>query len=40
MAGVAEKLPDHWLAVGDGALEEFADQQLYGSDVLLLRRMP
>jgi hypothetical protein len=40
MAGVAEKLPDHWLAVGDGALEEFADQQLYGSDVLMLRRMP
>jgi hypothetical protein len=38
--GVAMHLPDKWLASGDGAIKEFADQQLYGSDVLLLRRLP
>jgi hypothetical protein len=38
--GIAMHLPDKWLASGDGAIKEFADQQLYGSDVLLLRRLP
>jgi hypothetical protein len=38
--GVAVRLPDKWLASGDGAIKEFADQQLYGSDVLLLQRLP
>jgi hypothetical protein len=33
-------LPDKWLASGDGAIQEFASQQLYGSDILLLRRLP
>ena len=38
--GIAIHLPDKWLASGDGAIKEFADQQLYGSDILLLRRLP
>ncbi len=41
MKGVAEHLPNDWLAKGDGAYNnEFADQQRYGSDILLLRRIP
>jgi hypothetical protein len=40
MNGIAVHLPDKWLADGDGAIKEFADQRLYGSDVLLLRRLP
>jgi hypothetical protein len=40
MNGIAVHLPDKWLAEGDGAIKEFADQRLYGSDVLLLRRLP
>lgn len=40
MNGIAVHLPDKWLADGDGAIKEFADQDLYGSDVLLLRRLP
>jgi Melibiase/Glycosyl hydrolase family 36 C-terminal domain len=38
--GIAIHLPDKWLASGDGAIKEFANQQLYGSDILLLRRLP
>jgi hypothetical protein len=38
--GIAVHLPDPWLASGDGAIKEFADQQLYGSDILLLQRLP
>lgn len=40
MEGVAEHLPNQWLATGDGAIQEFADQQEYGSDILLLLRLP
>ena len=40
LKGIAVHLPDKWLASGDGAIPEFADQQLYGSDLLLLRRLP
>ncbi len=40
MNGVASHLPNQWLASGDGAIAEFADQQKYGSDILLLRRLP
>ncbi len=40
MKSVAEHLPNHWLASGDGVSEEFADQQNYGSDILLLKRIP
>jgi hypothetical protein len=40
MNGIAVHLPDAWLASGDGAIKEFADQQLYGSDILLLQRQP
>jgi len=40
MKGIAEQLPNPWLAKGDGAIKEFADQQNYGSDILLLRRLP
>jgi hypothetical protein len=40
MNGIAVHLPDKWLADGDGAIKEFADQSIYGSDVLLLRRLP
>ena len=39
MKGVAEHLPDQWLSTGDGAISEFADQQTYGSDILLLQRV-
>jgi hypothetical protein len=38
MNGIAVHLPNQWLASGDGATKEFADQQRYGSDVLLLVR--
>jgi hypothetical protein len=38
--GIAVHLPEKWLASGDGVIKEFADQQLYGSDILLLRRLP
>src|SRR5882762_1962092 len=40
MNGIAAHLPNEWLAKGDGAIREFADQQKYGSDILLLRRLP
>jgi hypothetical protein len=40
MKGIAEHLPNKWLASGDGAIKEFADQQKYGSDILLLHRLP
>jgi hypothetical protein len=40
MEGLAEHLPNQWLASGDGAIQEFADQQTYGSDILLLHRLP
>lgn len=41
MNGVAIHLPNEWLAKGNGTLDnEFADQQRYGSDILLLRRVP
>jgi len=40
MNGVAEHLPNQWLSTGDGAIKEFADQQTYGSDILLLKRIP
>jgi hypothetical protein len=40
MNGLAEHLPNQWLSTGDGAIKEFADQQTYGSDVLLLKRIP
>jgi hypothetical protein len=40
MSGIAVHLPDEWLAVGDGAIKEFANQQSYGSDILLLVRLP
>ena len=38
--GISAHLPNEWLASGDGALNnEFADQQRYGSDILLLQRL-
>jgi hypothetical protein len=41
MNGISFHLPDEWLAKGDGAFgSEFADQLNYGSDILLLRRIP
>ena len=40
MDGITTHLPDEWLAKGDGAISEFAEQQKYGSDILLLRRVP
>ena len=40
MNGISVHLPEKWLASGDGAIKEFSDQQLYGSDILLLRRLP
>ena len=40
MSGIGVHLPDEWLAKGDGSIPEFADQQLYGSDILLLKRVP
>ena len=36
----SEHLPNAWLANGDGAIKEFANQQRYGSDILLIRRLP
>jgi hypothetical protein len=33
-------LPNQWLARGDGAIQEFAGQQLYGSDILMIQRLP
>jgi len=39
--GISEHLPNEWLAKGDGfETSEFADQQRYGSDILLLQRVP
>jgi alpha-galactosidase len=41
MKGISVKLPEQWLAAGDGMYsDEFADQMQYGSDVLLLARQP
>jgi Melibiase/Glycosyl hydrolase family 36 C-terminal domain len=40
MSGISEHLPNQWLSTGDGAIKEFADQQTYGSDILLLKRIP
>jgi hypothetical protein len=40
MNGIATHLPNQWLTSGDGAISEFAAQQKYGSDILLLRRIP
>jgi Melibiase/Glycosyl hydrolase family 36 C-terminal domain len=41
MSGITVHLPNEWLARGDGAINgEFEDQQHYGSDILLLRRVP
>ena len=40
MNGIATHLPNQWLTSGDGAIPEFADQQKYGSDILLLQRVP
>ena len=40
MNGIAVHLPNKWLASGDGEIKEFADQQQYGSDILLLLRIP
>jgi hypothetical protein len=40
MDGIAAHLPNEWLAKGDGAISEFADQQTYGSDILMIRRLP
>jgi hypothetical protein len=38
--GISVHLPNEWLAKGDGALDgEFADQQRYGSDILMLQRL-
>jgi hypothetical protein len=40
MNGISERLPNQWLSSGDGTIREFADQQTYGSDILLLKRVP
>jgi len=41
MKGIAVHLPNEWLARGDGTFNpEFEDQQTYGSDILLLKRIP
>jgi hypothetical protein len=41
MKGISVALPEKWLAEGDGgASKEFAGQLSYGSDILLLRRLP
>jgi hypothetical protein len=38
--GISVHLPNEWLANGDGAFNsEFANQQHYGSDILLLKRL-
>jgi hypothetical protein len=39
-AGLDLKLPDDWMAKGDGLPDpRYEDQLTYGSDVLLLRRI-
>ena len=39
-SGISVHLPNEWLVNGDGAFNsEFADQQHYGSDILLLKRL-
>jgi Melibiase/Glycosyl hydrolase family 36 C-terminal domain len=40
LSDLAVHLPNQWLASGDGAVKEFAEQQLYGSDILLIQRLP
>jgi hypothetical protein len=41
MKGMSLHLPDKWLSENDGVFsQEYANQQLYGSDVLLLHRLP
>jgi hypothetical protein len=41
MNGIPVALPDKWLAEGDGgASKEFVGQLSYGSDILLLTRLP
>jgi hypothetical protein len=40
LSDLAVHLPNQWLASGDGAVKEFAGQQLYGSDILLIQRLP
>ena len=41
MKGISVSLPEKWLSEGDGvAGKEFADQLSYGSDILLLKRVP
>ncbi len=41
MSGISVKLPDKWLVEGDGMYsDEFADQSKYGSDILLLNKLP
>ncbi|MHB8216269.1 MAG: alpha-galactosidase [Candidatus Sulfotelmatobacter sp.] len=40
LSDFAVHLPNQWLARGDGAIKEFAGQQLYGSDILLIQRLP
>jgi hypothetical protein len=39
-AGIQVKLPDSWLATGDGLPDaRYEDQLRYGSDVILFRRV-
>ena len=39
--GISEHLPNEWLANGDGGLaKQFPEQQLYGSDIWMLKRLP
>jgi hypothetical protein len=41
MKGISVSLPEKWLSEGDGAAgKEFASQLTYGSDILLLARLP
>jgi len=40
-SGIVFNLPDPWLAKGDGSAgKEFDDQLHYGSDIILLKRLP
>lgn len=40
MKGISVRLPNEWLAAGDGGTnKEFAEQTLYGSDILMLTRL-
>ena len=40
-SGIVFNLPDPWLAKGDGSAgKEFDDQLRYGSDIILLKRLP